>query len=124
MKDRNKALRKALHVSQDAICQRVGVKRSTVCTYEKGIRLPSDSVIAMICREFNVNEEWLRTGKGSMFTEVHRDEQIARFVGEILSEDDDFRRRFIAILAQMTPEEWKVIQAFAEKLAQKKEPTE
>ena len=124
MKDRIKTLRKALGLNQAEFGNRLGVKANTICNYENGMRTPSDAVITLLCREFNVNEPWIRTGKGSMFTEVHRDEQIARFVGEILSEDDDFRRRFIAILAQMTPEEWKVIQAFAEKLAQKKEPTE
>lgn len=31
--------------------------------------VPSDRTIADICREFNVNEEWLRTGAGPMFSQ-------------------------------------------------------
>lgn len=119
MGERIRMIRKALGLTQNEFGERIGVKQGTVAGYETSGKNPLDTVIAAICREFNVDEEWIRTGEGEMFRAVTRDEQIARFVGEILTEDDDFRRQFISILAQMTAEEWEVIRIFARKLAEK-----
>ena len=64
MNERLRKLRKALNMSQTAFGKRVGLKQSTITGYETGNRIPLDSVILLICKEFNVNEEWLRSGKG------------------------------------------------------------
>lgn len=74
MKDRIKAVRKALGLNQATFGKRVGVKGNTIGNYEIGLRNPSDAVIFSICREFNVNEEWLRKGTGKMFIEISEDE--------------------------------------------------
>jgi transcriptional regulator with XRE-family HTH domain len=68
MNERLRKLRKALNMSQTAFGKRVGLKQSTITGYETGKRIPLDSVILLICKEFNVNEEWLRSGKGEMFS--------------------------------------------------------
>ena len=68
MNERLRKLRKALNMSQTAFGKRVGLKQSTITGYETGNRIPLDSVILLICKEFNVNEEWLRSGKGDMFS--------------------------------------------------------
>ena len=68
MKDRIKKLRKQyLDMTQAAIAERIGIKQNTVAQYETGRNEPTDTVITLICREFNVNETWLRTGTGEMF---------------------------------------------------------
>lgn len=67
MKDRIKALRKELKMTQRVFAEAVGVKQSTVATYEIGRNVPSDTVIALICRRFGVNSEWLVNGEGPMF---------------------------------------------------------
>lgn len=67
MNTRIKELRKFLGLTQKEFGGRIGVKPNTIATYEIGRSTPIDAVISLICREFNVNEEWLRTGKGSMF---------------------------------------------------------
>ncbi len=72
--------------------------------------VPSDRTIADICREFNVNEEWLRTGKGEMFIPKSRTDEITAFVGDILRDESDFRQRFISVLARMTTDEWKILE--------------
>ena len=69
MKDRIKTLRKALHLNQSDFGAKVGVKGNTIGNYEIGLRNPSDAVIFSICREFDVNEQWLRTGEGEMFNQ-------------------------------------------------------
>ena len=67
MKDRIKKLRKSLDLTQQGFADRIGLKQSTIATYEMGRNEPIDTVINLICREFNVREEWLRTGEGEMF---------------------------------------------------------
>lgn len=67
MNERIKDLRKALNLTQLSFATRIGVKRNTVAQWEIGVNSLSDQVIKAICREFNVAETWLRTGKGEMF---------------------------------------------------------
>lgn len=67
MKDRIKKLRRTLDMTQQEFAEKIGVKRNTIGQYEIGRNEPIDTVINLICREFNVNEEWLRTGEGEMF---------------------------------------------------------
>lgn len=67
MHERIKELRKTLDLTQEKFANRIGIKRNTVATYESGRNEPVDSVVSLICREFSVNEEWLRYGKGDMF---------------------------------------------------------
>lgn len=65
--DRIKKLRKELDLTQQKFGEHIGIKGNTVAQYELGRSNPIDAVLSLICREFNVNEEWLRTGKGEMF---------------------------------------------------------
>lgn len=65
--ERLKKLRKELGLTQAAFAARIGSVQNTVTGYESGRRNPSAPVISLICREFNVREEWLRTGDGPMF---------------------------------------------------------
>lgn len=117
--ERIKELRKALGLTQQELADRIGVKRNTVATYEMGRSTPSDSAISLICREFDANETWLRTGEGEMFRKISRDDEIADFLGDVLrDENPDFRRHLIAVLARMKPEEWELLERKALELAE------
>lgn len=67
MNERIKKLRKVLDLTQQEFGERLGIKRNTIATYESGRNEPIDAVVSLICKEFNVNEEWLRDGTGEMF---------------------------------------------------------
>ena len=67
MNERIKKLRKVLDLTQQEFGERLGIKRNTIATYESGRNDPIDAVVSLICKEFNVNEEWLRGGTGEMF---------------------------------------------------------
>ena len=69
MNERLKKLRKKLDITQQEFADRIGIKRNSFANYETGRNKPIDAIIKSICREFNVNEEWLRTGIGEMFIE-------------------------------------------------------
>lgn len=122
MKDRIKKIRKELDLTQQEFADRIGIKRNTVASYETGKSNLSDGAVSLICREFNVNEEWLRTGKGEMFIEQTKDEQIAAFVGSILKdEDDSFKRRLISGLAALDDNGWEVLEKFLDSIQKEKD---
>lgn len=117
MKDRIKVVRKALGLNQTDFGSKIGVKQGTVAAYESGARIPLDSVIVSICREFNVSERWLRTGEGEMFVRLSREEEITKFAMEIIRDpDSEFQRRLVSVLARLTPEQWKLMEQMAHQL--------
>lgn len=60
---------------------------------------PSDSVIKDICREFSVNEEWLRHGNGDTY--IKSDDKLSAYVSQITDSDDDFTKDFIMIYMEL-----------------------
>ena len=115
--ERIKEVRKARGKTQQAFADAIGLKRNTVANYEIENVSPSDRTIADICREFDVNEAWLRTGEGEMFVKRSRDEELAAFFGEVLKgENPDFRRRLLAVMSRMTTEQWEMLEEMALKL--------
>lgn len=92
MKGRLKALRKELRLTQQEFADRVGISRGNIGAYEVGKNAPSDAVISLICREFHVNEEWLRTGNGEMFVEETPDEEFMRMAKAVASGDTETDR--------------------------------
>lgn len=122
MQSRLKQIRKAIGLNQTEFGERIGVKQATVAAYECGARNPLDTVIKSICREFDVNENWLRTGEGEMFRKLTRDERIADFVADVLrDESDSFRKRFISMLSSLNEDQWKMLELFAEGLNKKED---
>lgn len=118
MNERLRKLRKALDLTQQKFADRIGVKQNTVAQYEMGRNIPIDSVINLICREFNVNEEWLRTGTGDMFLPVDRNADIAKLTKMLLDEESDsFKNRFISMLANLTTGEWEFLEKKARELS-------
>jgi transcriptional regulator with XRE-family HTH domain len=100
MNERIKEIRLFFGLTQVEFGRKIGVKQSAVTGYENGNRQPLDTVIASICREFGVNEEWLRTGEGPQFVEITRAEMIQQMVDDIMRDHPEaFRRRFVTALA-------------------------
>ena len=116
--ERVKELRKSLGLTQEKFGERVGLKKSAISQIESGVNGVTDQLRLAVFREFNVNEDWLRTGEGSMFVEPDEDEEIARFVGDVLSDKPDFRRRLISVLSRMTPDEWALLEAKIRELSE------
>lgn len=103
MNERLKILRKSLKLTQQEFADRIGIKRNSLANYEIGRNTPIDAIVVSICREFNVNEDWLRTGNGEMFLTTNRNADIARLTRQLLSEESDsFKNRFISMLSNLT----------------------
>lgn len=113
MDERIKQLRKELRLTQQEFAGSLGTSRDNIAGYETGRRSPSDAVISLICRTFNVNEEWLRTGDGEMFVRQTRDEEIAAAVERLLSgQKDSLRSRLIIALSRLDESQWSYIENF------------
>lgn len=122
MNERLKKLRKELDMTQQEFADRIGIKRNSLANYETGRNTPIDAIIVSICREFNVNENWLRTGEGEMFVEMSYDDEIAQFVGQVMGEEDDsFKKRLISGLAALDDNGWKVLEDFLDSIQIKKD---
>ena len=115
---RIKKLRKVLDLTQQAFADRLGISRGNIATYETREGSPGNSVIALICREFGVNEAWLRTGEGEMFIKRTANDEIFAFVDLALcDEPGNIRYRFLSALAAMSEEELQAAARFALALA-------
>ena len=119
MNNRIRELRKTtLKMTQKEFSAKLGLSENFIWQIEKGEREPSDRTISDICREFRVNETWLRTGEGEMLQPVNRDAEIAAFMGDVMrGENEDFRRRLVAALSKLSIEEWELLEKVALKLA-------
>ena len=117
MNERLKKLRKALDLTQQEFADRIGSKRNTVAKYETEANTPSAAVVSLICREFNVNEDWLRNGVGEMFLPIDRNSDIAKLTKQLLNEESDsFKNRFVSMLANLTVDEWEFLERKAKEL--------
>lgn len=120
LKDRIKKIRKELDLTQQKFADRIGVKQNTVAQYEMGRNIPIDTVIALICREFNVNEEWLRTGQGEPFIQKTKNQIITDFAGDLINEPESFKTRLIEGLAKLDPSDWEDIERIILKITNEK----
>ena len=85
MKTRIKEIRKILKLNQADFADKLGLARATIASYEVGNSLPSDRTINDMCREFNLQEQWLRTGEGPMFKQQSDiDNQLAAEVAKLI----------------------------------------
>ena len=123
MKDRLKILRKELRLTQQELADRVGISRGNIAAYEVGKNSPSDAVISLICREFNVNEVWLRNGSGSMFQERSEEDEIKSLVSSLLDPNRDKMydviSEFMKVYTSLSPNSQKALNELADKLLEK-----
>lgn len=112
-KDRLKELRKTLKLSQTEFGTGLGTGIGAISNFEHGRTTPSEQQLDLICRIYGCDRIWLETGEGEMFREPTIDEQIAGFVGDVLSDKGDaFQKRVMRILASLGPEGWKALSDF------------
>lgn len=89
MNERIKELRKELRLTQQEFADELKISRGNIGAYEVGKNAPSDAVVSLICKTFNVNEEWLRVGVGDMFLELPEEDEEAAYVSELLEDVDN-----------------------------------
>lgn len=113
MEKRIKELRKSKNLTQVEFGARIGLTGSAITTYEKGVRIPSNTVITAICREFNVRREWLETGEGAM--ELETQSQMLDRVARRYSKSRTFRA-LLDVFMQLDEEGQDSVETYIEKL--------
>lgn len=115
--ERIKEVRKSLGLTLEKFGEKIGVTKVAISNLENGHRNLTEQMTKSICREFNVSEEWLRTGDGEMFLPVNRKTKIEKLTNQLLSEESDsFKNRLVSVLADLTENEWEFLEEKAMQL--------
>ena len=123
--ERIKEVRKHLKLTQAEFGERIGVKGNTIATYEIGRNAPVDAIFSLLCREYGVNEIWLRSGEGDMFQAMNEDEELAAYIDEVMNDEQaSFRLSLALEMKNWTPEVWQMIEEICKRLAIEKPDTE
>lgn len=122
---RIRQVRKADSLTLTEFGNKIGITAASVSAFELGKTNPSDQTIRSICREFKVNEIWLRSGEGEMFQAMNEDEELADYLGDVMhDEPESFLRRLTLEMKNWTPEMWQMIEEICKRLATEKPDTE
>ena len=109
--------RKKLDYTQDEFAESLGLTKNFISLIETGNREPSDRTVRDMCRIHNINDTWLRTGKGEMFVPVTRENEIAKLTMKCLDDEpDSFRNKFVSALARLSEDEWGLLEKIAKEL--------
>lgn len=110
MNNRIKEIRKYMGETQEEFARKLGLSRNYIGLIEIGKRVPSDRTISDICRVYDVNENWLRTGEGEMLRE---DPSWATASWKLADIPDEIRAPLLSFIADISDEEWPIIKDYA-----------
>ena len=118
--ERIRKLRKSLGLTLEKFGGRLGVGKTAINKLEKGENNVTDQMFKSICREFNVNEEWLRNGTGEMFA-IPEDETAAIVSDLLESRNNQFYDLILDIVKTyqtLSPMDQEIIKNFCQQLAE------
>lgn len=113
--ERVKSVRKKCELTLEKFGERLGVTKTAISRIEKGDRGLTEQMFKSICREFGVNEVWLRTGEGgddNMFTKMSDDDRFSLNLGKLSQSDNEFAKNMLNAIAETEPEKLKIIEDF------------
>ena len=121
MEDRVKLVRKQEGLTQADFGASLGVSRATIASIESGRQAINDTFIRLLCLNFDIDENWLRTGQGEMYVNISRDDEIITAVSEIFDGEDQFKKDLISVLVKLPEEHWSVLAEFAAEMLKKQQ---
>lgn len=101
--ERIKAIRQSLNLTLEKFGQQLGVTKVAVYNIEKANRNVTEQMRKAICREFNVNYNWLVSGEGDMFNQT--DETISDSIDRIMAGENEFHKNLFKTLATLDEKE-------------------
>ncbi len=123
--NRIELIRKNNNLSRRAFGEMFGVSESVIVNVEYDrLKRPEqkEALYKLICQEFDINEEWLRTGQGAIKVELSKEDYIVDFVSRILkAKDDSFKKRYISMLSRLDENGWEALERVATAMQQLKE---
>lgn len=119
---RFKELRTKLNMKQGDLAKELTLSQGHVSDIENGRKAVSDQTIEILTLKYNVNEKWIRTGEGKMFSPLDRKDEIAKLTADLFKgEKNSFKERLILALAGLDENEWEMLEKIAEKIAREKD---
>lgn len=119
LRERIAFVRKTLKMNQDDFAKKIGLTKNYISLVETGGRVPSERTILDICREFNVNEYWLRTGDGEMFRKKSRSEEIMEYAAKVAGgELDEFQTALFSTMSKLSAEQMALLADIAKKMVE------
>ena len=110
LSERISAVIESLGMKKTAFAERLNVSQAFISQLCSGIKQPSDRTISDICREFNVSEEWLRTGAGDMFQPKSRNEELFEFAAKMAEGNPkSIQAQLLTVMSRLTDEQWEVL---------------
>jgi transcriptional regulator with XRE-family HTH domain len=117
VKDRISKVIKFRRITKTEFAKRLNISQAFVSQMCSGVARPSDRTIADICREFRINERWIKTGEGEMESGDTQREKLQNFFADVLATAPDERSAFVAALDDLPPEFWPLVAELARKYA-------
>ena len=122
---RIRQVRKADSLTLTEFGNKIGITAASVSAFELGKTNPSDQTIHSICREFKVNEIWLRSGEGEMFQAMTEDEELDAYLGDVMNDEpESFLRSLTLEMKNWAPEMWQMLKEICKRLETEKPDTE
>lgn len=117
--ERVKIIRKEKELTLEKFGEKLGVGKSAISNIESGARNLTDQMLLSICREFNVSEEWLRTGDGDMFADVPVEDEYFKAATQISKSGDKFAMQAIIEYWKLDDVSKEVLKDYIYKIAEK-----
>lgn len=111
MNERIKQLRKRMNLNQEEFGKRLGVTKTAISKMELGTYNITDTMLKLICSEFNINENWLRTGEGEMFIKLQKNDLVSK-AAILLGEKDPGFEALVEVYSKLSPTNRKVLLEF------------
>lgn len=115
--ERIRLIRKENGDTLEQFSAKIGVSHPALSQIETGKNNPSGSTIKMICKEFAINEEWLRTGVGEKNPTTPKFQRLMNWIADVALEDDTARLRIVEALTTLKEEDWEILERIAKKIA-------
>lgn len=107
---RIKEVREMFGKNQRDFASSIKIGQSTLAMFETGQREPKEIHIEQICNKYEINSEWLLTGKGEKRTKRTRNQEIAKFANDVMDlPDKDIKKRTIQALSNLNERDWETI---------------
>lgn len=118
LNERINTLISTLGIRKTAVADRLNVSQAFVSQLCTGKTNPSDRTISDICREFNVNEEWLRIGEGEMFKPKSRNEELQEFLLRSVDDPSGIQVKLLSVMARLSTDQWELLRDIALQIAE------
>lgn len=113
--ERVKKVRKARDLTLEKFGEQIGLRKNTMSAIETGRNALTEANLISICREFGVNEAWLRTGEGgdeNMFTKLNEDDRFSINLRKLSQTENQMAKNMLNAIAEASPEKLKHIEEF------------